>query len=58
MASMLDSLDSGFKDLEDAMQNFAAVHSGLADIIVTRNIKDYKTRDLAVFTPKIYLQSR
>ncbi len=35
------ALNSEFKDFEDALQNFAAVN-GEIEVIITRNIKDYK----------------
>lgn len=46
------ALRSSFKDKEDALQYYTALHSK-ADYLVTRNIKDYKQRDstLPVFTP-------
>lgn len=53
-----DALHSGFKDFEDALQNFSAVHSESIDIIITRNIKDYKTSSLSICTPETYLKTR
>mgnify|MGYP001465758888 FL=1 len=53
---VLDSLNSGFKDFEDALQNFSAVKNGKINIVLTRNIKDYKKSDLAVLTPETYLK--
>ncbi len=51
------ALTSGFKDFEDALQNFAAVSNGTIDVIVTRNVKDYKFSDIAIFTPEDYLKT-
>lgn len=48
------SITSKFNDFEDGMQNFCAVESK-HKIIITRNTKDYKESDLAIFTPKEYL---
>jgi len=48
--------NSKFKDFEDAVQNFCAKEAG-HQIIVTRNVKDYKASDLSTLTPKEYLAS-
>jgi len=53
---VLDSLDSDFKDFEDALQNYSAVKNGKISIVLTRNIKDYKKSELAVMTPETYLR--
>ena len=53
---VLDSLNSEFKDFEDALQNYSAVKNGKISIILTRNIKDYKKSELAVMTPETYLR--
>jgi len=53
---VLDSLNSDFKDFEDALQNYSAVKNGKISIVLTRNIKDYKKSELAVMTPEIYLR--
>lgn len=55
--TVLDALHSGFKDFEDALQNFAADNEKDVSIIITRNIKDYKTSKLSVMTPDIYLKT-
>ena len=52
------ALNSGFKDFEDALQNFSAVNNSKIDLIITRNIKDYKSSELAVFTPETYIKSK
>ena len=54
---ILDALHSGFKDFEDALQNFSAQEENDIRIIITRNIKDYKTSSLAVMTPELYLKT-
>lgn len=51
------ALKSGFKDFEDAIQNFSAELSVEIDVIVTRNIKDYKNSSLGVLTPENYLKT-
>lgn len=53
---VLDSLNSDFKDFEDALQNYSAVKNGKVSIVLTRNIKDYKKSELAVMTPETYLR--
>lgn len=52
-----NALNSDFKDFEDSLQHFSALNSGKIDLILTRNLKDYKTSNLAVFTPETYLSS-
>ena len=54
---VLQALSSGFKDFEDALQNFAAIKSGNIDVIVTRNTKDYIRSKIGVMTPENYLKS-
>ena len=48
--NVVDMLDSGWKDYEDATQYRSAVDE-LADCIVTRNKKDFKASSIAVLTP-------
>ncbi|MCB0518534.1 MAG: PIN domain-containing protein [Lewinellaceae bacterium] len=50
-----DSLASGFKDLEDAIQYFSALHFGRIDAIVTRNPKDFPNPQIPVFSPAEFL---
>ena len=56
--SILQALNSEFKDFEDALQNYSAELNKEIDIIVTRNIKDYKNSSLGVMTPDNYLKMR
>ena len=49
-----DSLASRFKDFEDAMQYYTAVRAK-ADIIITRNGKDFTASKLPVMTATEYL---
>ena len=44
-----------FKDFEDALQNFSAQNSNEIKVIITRNIKDYKTSNLAIMEPETYI---
>jgi len=54
-AILTRALDSGFSDFEDALQNYAAEKSGNIDLILTRNVKDYKKSRLGILTPENYL---
>ena len=54
---VLKALDSGFDDFEDALQNYAAVRVKQIDAIITRNVKDYRKSELAVFSPEEFLSS-
>ncbi len=51
------SLTSDFKDFEDGIQYFSAIDKGLR-IILTRNLKDFKTADIAVITAEEYLKGK
>lgn len=55
---IIQALTSGFKDFEDALQNYAAECSGNISIIVTRNLKDFKNSALGIMTPENYLKTR
>ena len=50
MTVLESSINSGFKDFEDAVQYFSAVYSGV-NALLTRNTKDYKQAKLAVYNP-------
>lgn len=56
--SILQALHSGFKDFEDALQNYSAECSGQIQLILTRNLKDFKNSTLGVMTPENYLKMR
>jgi predicted nucleic acid-binding protein len=49
------ALASDFKDFEDGIQYFSAIDKGLK-IILTRNLKDFKTADISVMTAEEYLK--
>ena len=49
------SLDSEFNDFEDAIQYYTALENNL-EIILTRNLKDFKLSKIPVLTAKDYLQ--
>ncbi len=52
------ALNSKFNDLEDALQHFSAISHSKIDVILTRNIKDYKYSEVPVMTPETYLKAR
>lgn len=55
-ATILEALNSEFKDFEDALQNYSAQHDKDIQVIVTRNVKDFKESCLSVMTPETYLR--
>lgn len=55
-ASLVQALNSGFTDFEDAVQYYTAQNNKV-DILLTRNIKDYKLEKLAVMTPEQFIKS-
>ena len=48
------SLNSDFNDFEDAIQYFTSVNNGI-DVILTRNIKDYKKSKIPVSTAEEFI---
>ncbi len=52
-----DALASDFPDFEDSIQYYSALDSKKIDVIITRNIKDYKKSDIPVMTPGDYLKT-
>jgi predicted nucleic acid-binding protein len=50
------ALNSKFSDFEDGLQYFTARENDIR-IILTRNTKDYKEKDLLVQTPEEYLKA-
>lgn len=57
-ASIVEALNSEFKDFEDALQNYSAELNKEIDLIITRKTKDYKNSSLVVMTPDGYLKTR
>ena len=51
------AVNSNFKDLEDALQHFSAISHAKVDVIITRNIKDYKKSEVPVMSPETYLKT-
>lgn len=55
-SKMIEStLQSGFKDFEDAIQYYTA-KAGKCNFIITRNIKDFKSSHIDVGTAEDYLK--
>ncbi len=52
-----NALNSGFKNFEDSLQNFAAMKNGEIDVILTRNLKDFSKSEIGVMTPESYIKS-
>ena len=48
------ALNSNFNDFEDAIQYYTALNADIRTII-TRNLKDYKTADILVQAPEMFL---
>lgn len=51
------ALESDFKDFEDAIQYHTAIENDI-DIIITRNLKDFKTSRIPILTAKNYIETR
>ncbi len=49
-------LASKFIDFEDALQYYCALQKD-SDMLITRNVKDFKESDIPVLTPEEYLSS-
>ena len=54
---VLKALNSKFNDFEDALQNYSAEFNGQIDLIITRNVKDFKNSSLGIMTPGNYLKT-
>ena len=50
------AIASGFPDFEDSIQYNCALNYKKIDVLITRNIKDYKGSQIPVMTPAIYLK--
>ncbi len=55
--TIIQALNSDFKDFEDALQNFSAELDGQIDLIITRNVKDFKTSKIGVLTPGNFIKA-
>lgn len=50
------SLQSEFKDFEDAIQYYTAIENNVP-VIITRNVKDFKPAKIKILTPDEFLSS-
>ena len=55
---LISALTSDFNDFEDALQNFAAIQQGDINVILTRNIKDFRKSKIGVMTPENYINTK
>jgi len=55
---IIEALNSNFKDFEDALQNYSAEQNNEVDIIITRNVKDYRNSHLSIMLPDNYIKTR
>lgn len=55
---ILQALKNDFKDFEDSIQYSCALTINGLEAILTRNTKDYKNSEIAVFTPENYLKTK
>ncbi|MDZ7772398.1 MAG: PIN domain-containing protein [Balneolaceae bacterium] len=53
-ATVRKAIDAGWKDLEDAIQYHTALQSE-CDVLVTRNVADFKGREIPILTPEEFL---
>lgn len=51
------ALASDFKDFEDALQYQTAIENNIK-ILITRNLKDFKTADIPIMTAEQFLKSK
>ena len=56
-ATILQAMNSLFKDFEDALQNYSAETDKTIDVILTRNTKDYKESALSIQTPETFIKT-
>jgi predicted nucleic acid-binding protein len=50
------ALSSEFKDFEDAIQYYTAIENKI-EILLTRNLKDFRKAEISVLTAEQYLNS-
>lgn len=55
---VLQALKNDFKDFEDSIQYSSALTIKDLDVIITRNIKDYRNSKIAVMTPLNFLKMK
>ncbi len=55
---VIQALKNDFKDFEDSIQYSSALTIKDLDVIITRNIKDYRNSKIAVMTPLNFLKMK
>jgi|SRR5271166_2450266 len=55
---VVQAMNSKFKDFEDALQNYTSVKAGKIEVIITRNIKDFKNSEFGILTPENFLKTK
>lgn len=55
---IIQALKNDFKDYEDSIQYSSALTIDGIELIITRNVKDYRNSKIAVMTPLNYLKMR
>ena len=53
---IFNALKSDFSDFEDAIQYHTALSNNKIEAIITRNTKDFRKSEVAVFTPEEVLK--
>ncbi len=51
------ALNLAFKDFEDAIQHYSAFQNEKIDLIITRNISDYRNSDFPVMSPETFIKT-
>lgn len=51
-----NAIASGFQDFEDSIQYNCALEYEKIDVLITRNVRDYKGSEIPVMTPSDYLK--
>ena len=52
--AVLQALQSGFRNFEDAVQYFAALEAGDVEYIITRNVRDFRQSVITVCSARDY----
>lgn len=55
---IVNALKNDFSDYEDSVQYSSALNIKNLDVIITRNIKDYRNSSIAVMTPLNFLKMK
>jgi len=55
---IIQALKNNFTDYEDSVQYSSALTIKDLDVIITRNIKDYRNSSIAVMTPLNFLKMK